>query len=159
MRPYELCRGNTLIHKPTSCAARSAVASGVGPERLAEGVVLSHRGGYLLAIVPASRQVSLDQVARKLGQPVSLALEEEIAPLFPDCQPGAVPPVGGAYGLCAVIDDSLENQPEVYFEAGDHQTLMHLAHDGFHRLMRTVPHARISGDGESCRSELHYFGA
>ena len=110
MRPYELCRGNTLIHKP-------------------------------------------------LWQPVSLALEEEIAPLFPDCQPGAVPPVGGAYGLCAVIDDSLENQPEVYFEAGDHQTLVHLTHDGFHRLMRTVPHARISGDGERCRSELHYFGA
>jgi Ala-tRNA(Pro) deacylase len=159
MRPYELCRGNTLIHKPTSCAARSPVASGFGPERLAKGVVLSHRGGYLLAIVPASRQLSLDELARKLWQPVSLALEEEIAPLFPDCEPGAVPPVGSAYGLCAVIDDSLEDQPEIYFEAGDHQTLVHLRHDDFHRLMRTVPHTRISSDGESGSSELHYFGA
>ena len=63
-----------------------------------------------MAIVPAPYQVSLDHVALKFEQPVSLAIlaiEEEIAPLFPDCRPGAVPLVGSAYGLCAVIDDSL----------------------------------------------------
>ena len=43
--------------------------------------------------------------------------------LFKDCEFGAVPPLGLAYGMSTVIDDCLSEQPEIYFEAGDHDRI------------------------------------
>ncbi len=64
--------------------------------------------------------------------------------MFGDCELGAVPPVAGAYGLAAVMDDSLEGFSDIYFEGGDHRTLVHLNGHNFHRLMVEIPHAHIS---------------
>jgi Ala-tRNA(Pro) deacylase len=66
--PYDV-----LEHKRTGCSARTADATHVPSDCVAKGVVVRHREGYLLAIVPASRQVRLDEVGRWLGRPVALA--------------------------------------------------------------------------------------
>lgn len=136
--PYDV-----LEHKRTGCSARTADASHVPAECLAKGVVVKHREGYLLAIVPASRQVQLEEVGRWLHRPVGLATEEEASGLFPDCEPGAVPPIAAAYGLSAVVDESLERQEHIYFEGGDHRVLVHVTGPEFHRLMEKVPHGHF----------------
>ena len=41
------------------------------------------------------------------------------------------------------MDDSLEGFDDIYFEGGDHRTLVRLKGREFHRLMTDVPHARI----------------
>lgn len=135
---------DALKHRPTGCAVRSASVSHVPVDKVAKAVVLSSRSGYVLAVVPASRRVNLDGVGHCLEQPVALATEDELTPLFPDCQRGAVPPIGAAYGLRTVIDDSLATIDDIYFEAGDHRTLVHVAGRDFYRLMRTFSHGRIS---------------
>ena len=94
--PYEV-----LEHKRTGCSARTADASHVPSESVAKGVVVKHKEGYILAIVP-SRQVQLQEVGRWLDRPVALAAEEEVSALFPDCEHGAVPAIAAAYGLTAV---------------------------------------------------------
>jgi Ala-tRNA(Pro) deacylase len=137
--PYEV-----LEHKRTGCSARTADASHVPGECFAKGVVIKHRQGYILTIVPASRQVRLDEVGRWLQQPVALASEEEASALFPDCEHGAVPPVPAAYGLTAVVDASLEGHEHIYFEGGDHRSLVHVTGVQFRRLMETVPHGQFS---------------
>jgi Ala-tRNA(Pro) deacylase len=58
------------------------------------------------------------------------------ARLFADCDRGAVPPVGEAYGIPTVWDDSLGDLPDVYFEGGDHRTLIHMSGPDFAELMR-----------------------
>ena len=63
--------------------------------------------------------------------------------IFGDCEMGSVPPVAGAYGLTAVMDDSLESFDDIYFEGGDHRTLIHVTGRDFHHLMVDVPHANI----------------
>ena len=63
--------------------------------------------------------------------------------IFNDCEPGSVPPVAAAYGLDAVMDDRLGGLSDIYFEGGDHCTLVHLAGRDFDRLMADIPHARI----------------
>ena len=152
-------------HQPTGCSIRSAEASRLPGDSLAKAVVLKRRDGYIVAIVPASRHVKLEEVGAWLRQPVGLADEAEIAPLFPDCAPGAVPPVAAAYGLRSLVDESLEARSDVYFEAGDHRTLVHLTHDQFHQLMRKVPHGRFCApDGTSTTAgmgedEFVYGGA
>jgi Ala-tRNA(Pro) deacylase len=137
--PYECVQ-----HKRTSSAMRSAEASHIQSDCLAKAVVLRRRDGFILAVLPASRQVALDNVGGWLKQPVGLATEEEVAGLFPDCEPGAVPPVAAAYGLKSLVDESLEAMPEVFFEAGDHRTLVHVSREQFHKLMEKVPHGRFS---------------
>jgi Ala-tRNA(Pro) deacylase len=137
--PYEL-----LEHKQTGCSARSADASHVSVECLAKGVVVKHRQGYILTIVPASRQVRLEEVGRWLEQPVALASEDEASALFPDCERGAVPPIPAAYGLTAVVDASLEGHEDIYFEGGDHRVLVHVTGAQFGRLMEKVPHGQFS---------------
>ena len=80
----------------------------------------------------------------QLGPDVGLADENEIVQLFGDCAPGAVPPIGNCYGLDVIVDESIEAQPEVYMEAGDHETLLHMKHADFARLTAAAQHARFS---------------
>jgi Ala-tRNA(Pro) deacylase len=107
-----------LVHEPTKSAMRTAEACRVSGDRVAKAVVLHDEYGYVLAILPASHQIRLDDLRRQLGLDVDLAAEYEIEELFDDCIPGAIPPVGECYGLETVVDDSIERQPEVYLEGG-----------------------------------------
>ncbi len=137
--PYDV-----LEHKRTGCSARTAEASHVPADCLAKGVMVKHKDGFLMAIVPASRQVRLEEMGRFLQNPVALASEDEASALFPDCEHGAIPPVAAAYGLKAVVDASLEGRDDIYFEGGDHRALVHIKGAEFHRLMQDVPHGQFS---------------
>src|SRR5262249_34254622 len=77
------------------------------------------------------------------GDEVQMAKEAEINSLFPDCAHGAVPAVDQCYGLSLLVDDSLEAAPQVYIEAGDHETLLRMTHAQFAQLMSGAPHGRF----------------
>ena len=134
-----------LTHERTLRSLDTAQASSIPEDNLAKGVLMKRKGGYLLAIVPASFHVRLEAVADWMKQPIGLATEAEVATVFDDCELGSIPPVAGAYGLPAVMDDSLEGFSDIYFDGGDHRTLIHLTGRDFHRLTAEVPHARIGG--------------
>lgn len=131
------------MHEQTGCSVATARAGAIPETNLAKGVLVKRKNGYVLAIVPASCDVQLDTLGGVVGQPVGLATEEEVSEVFSDCVPGSVPPVGAAYGLASVLDDHLEGLNDIYFEGGDHCTLVHLRGSEFHRLMAGVPHFRI----------------
>jgi len=75
---------------------------------------------------------------------MSLADEDEVARLFPDCELGAVPPVGAAYGLPTMVDDVLAAQPDIYLEAGDHLNLLHVSGEQFVDMMQDMQHGQFS---------------
>lgn len=131
-------------HSRTGSSAMTAEASHVPGNALAKGVVLKWDGRYLLAVVPASRHVDLEKVGEIVGEPVELASESEVGLLFPDCDTGAVPILGAPYRIACVVDDRLERRGDIWFEGGDHRTLVHVSGDGFGRLMYGMPHGRIS---------------
>lgn len=125
-----------LTHPHSPSASRSAEASHVSGNRVAKAVLLKDETGYLLAVLPASRHLRLDAVEALTGRSLTLAAEDEIGRAFPDCEVGAVPPVGVAYGLPAVIDDSLVEESEIYLEGGDHTTLVRVTRAEFAELMQ-----------------------
>lgn len=135
---------DVTTHKKTGCATRTAQASHVPGECLAKAVILRKDGGYVMAVVPASRHVALAEIGHRLDQPVGLATEDEIVRLFPDCEVGAIPAVPKAYGLEAMVDESLDAREDIYIEGGDHRSLVHLTGREFRELMKDVPHDRIS---------------
>jgi Ala-tRNA(Pro) deacylase len=132
-------------HQRTLSSLRTAEACHIPGDRLAKGVVLRDSGGYWLAVLPASRQVRLSDLKTSLGDQVDLASEQEIEQVFPDCERGAVPPVGACYGLDVIVDDSLDRQSDVYFEGGDHATLVHMSRDEFARLNGSARHGSFTG--------------
>lgn len=135
---------DTLAHPQTPSASRTAQASHVPGDRLAKAVMLRKGSEYVLAVVPASRRLRMSALRRWLKEPVGLATEEEFCDLFPDCDIGAIPALGDAYGLATLVDKSLEEQPDVYFEAGDHRTLIHVTGEQFRSLMENAPQGRFS---------------
>ncbi|SDJ27061.1 Ala-tRNA(Pro) deacylase [Bradyrhizobium sp. Rc2d] len=133
-----------IPHDLTMSSTRTAQACHVSGDRLAKAVVLRHDGGYMLAVVPASHHLNLQDLKERLGEDLAMANETEINQLFMDCAHGAIPAVGRCYGLDLIVDESIRAQPEVYIEAGDHETLLQLTHAQFERLTASAPHGRFS---------------
>jgi Ala-tRNA(Pro) deacylase len=135
---------DVVTHERATSMLEAAQAAGLAGGCVAKTVVLEDDDGYMLAVVPASQHIRMGALRRVLNRRAGLATEAEFADLFGDCEPGAVPPVGAVYGLEVIVDDSLIGQPELYFEAGDHRTLIHVGHDAFERLMAGAMHGRIT---------------
>jgi Ala-tRNA(Pro) deacylase len=133
-----------IPHEPTMSSMRTAEACHISGKRLAKAVVLRRNGGYMLAVIPASHHVRLADLSDQLGEEVDLAAEREIDQLFRDCARGAIPPIGDCYGLEMIVDDTIDNAPDIYFEGGDHATLIHLTHAHFARLTRDARHGRFT---------------
>jgi Ala-tRNA(Pro) deacylase len=147
LRKYLAAEGvqfGEIPHEFTMSSNHTAEACHIPGDCLAKGVVLRRNGDYLLAVVPASHHVRMSDLRTELGDNVDMANEAEINRLFRDCAHGAIPAVGKCYGLEMIVDDAIEAQPEVYIEAGDHQTLLHLTRAEFVRLTADAPHGRFS---------------
>ena len=130
-------------HDRTSNSSHTAESCHVPGERLAKGVVLKSAAGYVLAILPSSKRVAIEAVERVIGAPVELASEQEASMLFPDCETGAVPVFGEAYGIPAMIEESLDDSRDIYCEGGDHKSLVHLDGRDFRSLMTGAERARF----------------
>ena len=131
-------------HPHTETASASAAASQGAADCFAKAVVLKGRDGFMLAVLPASRHIQFDELQRLLGGEVDMANEEQIETLFIDCEPGSVPALGNAYGLNVVVDDSLAQQPDIYFDGGDHANLIYVSGINFQKLVANARHGRFA---------------
>jgi Ala-tRNA(Pro) deacylase len=134
-----------LINHPHSVSSlHTAQVAHVPGDQLAKSVLLEDESGYLMAVIPSTHRVDLGTLHHRLQRRVGLAIEREVTELFPDCDPGAIPAIGPAYRVATIIDDALLDEPDVYFEAGDHEALVHVSGQAFGTMMAGVPHARFT---------------
>jgi Ala-tRNA(Pro) deacylase len=134
-------------HRHTGSSLRSASEAHVRPARLAKAVLLEddfEHDHFLMAVVPATRRVEIDKLARRAGRPLHLATEEAAAGLFADCEAGAIPALGTAYGVETMLDESLDDEPVLYFEAGDHEHLVRVDSGAFFRLLGDCARGQFS---------------
>lgn len=135
---------DVVEHPHTATASESARTSHISLNRLAKAVVLKGENGFMLAVLPAASHIQFDQLRKQLGADVDMASEEQIETLFVDCEPGAVPALGAAYGLKVIVDDSLSSEPEIYLEGGDHASLVHMSGNTFQELLADARHAQFT---------------
>jgi Ala-tRNA(Pro) deacylase len=131
-------------HPYTSSSLETAEAAHIPGAQLAKCVMTEDYKGYLMVVIPADHQVEFDQLDVELDRRLALATEEELAEIFSDCETGAIPPLGEAYGIDVALDDSLANCEDVYFEAGDHTELVHLRGEDFRDLMAGAERGQFS---------------
>ena len=131
-------------HGYSSHAMHAAEIAHVSGEQVAKGVLLHDEYGYTLAVLPATHKIQMGKLCKQYHRAFTLADESELPELFNDCEAGAVPPVGKAYDVEVILDDSLNDSPDIYFEAGDHADLVHMSSDDFRHLMGDVQHGIFS---------------
>jgi Ala-tRNA(Pro) deacylase len=131
-------------HAKTGSSLGSAAKAHVPAHRIAKAVILGDEGGYLMAVLPAHRHVHVGNLSKRLGRRLGLATEDETRTIFADCDVGAIPPLGEAYGIATVVDDELAEEPEIFFEAGDHEELIHMKTDDFMQLLPNARHERFA---------------
>ncbi len=124
-----------LPHPRTRSSRETAEAAHIWGDQLAKSVLLEDERGYVMAVLPASHRIAMTELNTQLRRELELATEAEIERIFADCETGAVPPLGAAYGIPAVVDDSLMHLRGVYFEAGDHEDLVYVSGDDFAGLL------------------------
>lgn len=126
----------TVAHPLSAFSQDSAESAHVPGHRLAKGVLLHDEQGYLLAVLPAPLHIDIVLLNELLDRELGLVGEDEVARLFPDCDAGAIPPLGKPYRLKVALDKSLCDEPDIYFEGGDHIDLVRVGGTDFQTLLK-----------------------
>lgn len=143
MENHEL-RYELVEHTHTDSSMRTAEAAHIPGDQLAKPVLLGDEHSYLLAVIPATHRLELDRLNQMMARHLEMITKAEVETTFIDCERGAIPPIGHAYGIDTVVDSGLLKQDHVYFESGDHEHLVHMKGEDFRQLMEDVPRVHIS---------------
>ncbi len=129
----------STTHSQAYTAQEIAAATHVRGKAMAKTVMVKLDGRMAMAVLPASHKVDLDVLRRGSdSRRAELATEAEFKLLFPDCEPGAMPPFGNLYGLPVYIEGSLGENREISFNAGTHTEVIRMAYGDYERLVKPV---------------------
>ncbi|MDH5446727.1 MAG: YbaK/EbsC family protein [Gammaproteobacteria bacterium] len=135
----------TVIKHPfTMSSVSTAEAAHIPADHLAKTVVLVDDVGFVMVILPADEHVDLPRLRKIYNRQFMLANEQEIEDLFYDCEQGAIPALGEAYGFEMLVDDKLlTEQEDIFVEGGDHCALIQLDGQDFKHLMSHAEHGHF----------------
>ena len=127
----------SIIHSPAYTAQEIAASAHVRGRALAKTVMVKINGQMAMVVLPASVKVNFSLLKDVTGAAtVDLASEQEFKDLFPECEPGAMPPFGNLYGIEVFVAEPLTRDEEIVFNAGSHTELIKLAYKDFENLVR-----------------------
>lgn len=135
---------SVISHSLAFTAQESAAIAHIPGKELAKTVVMKVDGKPTLAVVPSTDMVDFRLLKRLLGaNEVTMANENELNSLFPECEVGAMPPFGNLYDIEVVVADGLAADEVIAFNAGTHHELIKMSYKDFERLVQPKI-ARIS---------------
>jgi Ala-tRNA(Pro) deacylase len=123
-------------HPMAYTAQRVAESEHIPGKMVAKAVMVFADSQPVMLALPADYRVSFEKAAGALGvKEVRLAHEDEFADTFPDCEVGAMPPLGNLYGLPVYVDRHLAEDETIVFQAGTHADTMSLQYADYERLV------------------------
>jgi len=132
--PYEI-----IEHAPAYSAHEVAVAVHVPDKDLAKTLIIHADETYYMMVMPADHRLDEHRVQHLIkAKHLHLAHEEDLKPLFPDCELGAMPPFGNLYALQVYVDKSLSNDDEIVFNACSHTKSIRLKMNDYLRLVNPI---------------------
>ena len=125
----------TIHHPTTFTAQETAQAVHISGQKVAKTVMAKLDGKLAMIVVPAAHRVDLAALREQTGaHRVELAHEDEFEDAFPECELGAMPPIGTLYGMDVFVEQELARNDTIAFNAGGHDELMTMAYRDFARL-------------------------
>lgn len=126
-------------HAPAYTAQEVAASEHVPGKELAKTVILTDGDAFVMAVLPATRRVEIEQLREVAGIPdLRLADEDEFADLFPNVETGAMAPFGNLYDVPVFVDQALREDESITFNAGTHTDTIRMAYADFERLVGPV---------------------
>ena len=126
-------------HMPAYSAQEEAAVTHISGRDWAKPVVFYADAEPIMAVVPADLVVDLEQLLIVTGaEHIRMATEDELMELYPDCEPGAMPPLGPLYNQPVFVDVALAAEPQIVFNGGTHQDAVCMRYDDFAELAHPV---------------------
>ena len=130
--PYEMSE-----HPPTFTAQQMAAVEHEPGQYVAKPVIVKADGEFLMCVLSACCKIDMGALKDQLGaRSLELADEKEIGELFSDCELGAEPPFGNLYDLPTLMDEALEADDHITFQAGTHDKAIRMSMDDYQRLVQ-----------------------
>jgi Ala-tRNA(Pro) deacylase len=108
-------------HPPAYSAQQLAQIEHVPGRMVAKVVIVVADNEMMMLCLPAPCRVDFFKVMDVLGtDAVRPAEEKEFAKAFPDCELGAMPPLGNLYKMPVYVDRRLTANSHIVFQAGTH---------------------------------------
>ncbi len=123
-----------IQHEVTYTAQETAASEHVSGHMFAKTVIVTDGESYYMLVLPASKHVDVKKAGKLIGKKVKLASEEQMKPLFAECEVGAEPPFGSIYSMKSFLDESLESQESIVFRAGSHEKTIKMAYADYAKL-------------------------
>ncbi|MEX2185496.1 MAG: YbaK/EbsC family protein [Pirellulales bacterium] len=124
-------------HEETFDAQHLAAALRVPGHNVGKTVLLRADSGFahIVAVLPATRTLDLRRVSDALGgADVQLATEVEIAEHCPDFEFGLLPPFGGKFGMKTIVDASLAQHEDIFFQGNSHTEAIRMRYSDFAQI-------------------------
>lgn len=125
-----------LEHAPVFSAQGLAAIEHEPGRYVAKPVIVKTDDRYIMCVLAAPQKVDLGKLKGQLdATSVTLADEDEVGKLFPDCELGAEPPFGNLYDMSTVMDKGLEKDDHILCQAGTHGKAIRIGMADYRRLV------------------------
>ena len=126
-----------IRHSKAYTSQEIAASVHVSGKEFAKTVMIEIDGKMAMAVLPANYQIDFSLLREIFSErEIKLASEAEFIKLFPDCEPGAMPPFGNLYGMEVFVAETLTVDKEIAFNAGSHIEIIRMSYEDFERLVR-----------------------
>jgi len=136
-----------IEHARAYTAQQRAANAHVRGSHVAKVVMVRADDWWGMVALPATSTLDLHALEPLTDRTqLRLAAEDEFRHLFPDCEPGAMPPFGRLYGIDLFLDRDLANEEEIVFPAGRHEAEVRMNTRDYIDLARPTiaPLSRVS---------------
>lgn len=133
-----------LHHDRVDSLSLALAAGGVSPGRAIQATLLIDLKGVVMAVHPYQTTLDVDAVCRAMGRRLQPLTSDQADRLFPDCESGMHPPLGNAYGVPIIVDESLLSVDCCYMASGCSTTLLILDGRGIRLALAGASRARIA---------------
>lgn len=127
----------SIDHSPSYTAQEIAAVAHISGKQLAKTVIVKAGTQFIMVVLPATDHINFSELKEWTGTTeVDLARESEFKTKFPECEVGAMPPLGVLYGMPVFVSSHLAAQDQIAFNAGTHSELLKMAYQDFERLVK-----------------------
>jgi len=139
---------HAIEHPEADTPLEAAVAAGIQDAILVSVTFLADRQGLVIAAHPQGTKVDLAAVGKLLGRDLQQLPQEHPGRIFPDCERGFEPPIGGAYGVSTVVETALLAARNVMIPGGSKGLLLRLDGHSFRQAMAGAARGSFSVNGQ-----------
>lgn len=127
----------TIQHSQAYTAQEVAQSAHIHGSEFAKTVVVRLDGKMAMAVLPAPEKIDLDLLASASGaKEAVLATEDEFQESFPECETGAMPPVGNLFNMDVYLEEEMASNEKITFNAGTHTELVQMSVKDFLSLVK-----------------------